>query len=50
VPRQNQKTESSSPLLGRITVSADGKTRTVNTNGTDASGKAFHNTSVFDKQ
>jgi hypothetical protein len=37
-------------VTGRITVSADGKTRTVNTNGTDASGKAFHNTAVFDKQ
>ena len=35
---------------GRIVVSADGKTRTVNTNGTDASGKAFHNIAVFDKQ
>ena len=35
---------------GRIVVSADGKTRTVNTNGTDSSGKTFHNTAEYDKQ
>ena len=35
---------------GHIVVSADGKTRTVNTNGTDSTGKAFHNTAVYDKQ
>lgn len=35
---------------GRIVVSADGKTRTVNTKGTDSTGKSFQNTAVFDKQ
>jgi hypothetical protein len=32
---------------GRITVSADGKSRTVTTQGADA---AFNNTAVYDKQ
>jgi hypothetical protein len=31
-------------------VSADGKSRTVTTNGTDAKGKKFANTAVYDKQ
>ena len=35
---------------GRIVVSADGKTRTVSTKGTDSTGKSFQNTAVFDKQ
>ena len=35
---------------GRIVVSADGKSRTVTTNGTDAKGKSFKNTAVYDKQ
>jgi len=35
---------------GRMVVSADGKTRTVSTKGTDSSGKSFQNTAVFDKQ
>ena len=35
---------------GRIVVSADGKTRTVNTTGTDSTGKSFQNTAVYDKQ
>jgi hypothetical protein len=35
---------------GRITVSADGKTRTVTTSGTDPMGKKFENVSVYDKQ
>jgi hypothetical protein len=35
---------------GRIVVSADGKSRTVNTSGTDAKGKKFKNTTVYDKQ
>jgi len=35
---------------GRIVVSADGKSRTVTTNGTDAKGKRFKNTAVYDKQ
>jgi len=35
---------------GQIVVSADGKTRTVTTTGTDAQGKKFKNVSVYDKQ
>jgi hypothetical protein len=35
---------------GRIAVSADGKTRTVTTNGTTAKGKKFKSTGVYDKQ
>jgi hypothetical protein len=35
---------------GRIVVSADGKTRTVSTKGTDSTGKSFQNTAVFDRQ
>jgi hypothetical protein len=35
---------------GRIVVSADGKSRTVTTNGTDATGKRYKNTAVYDKQ
>lgn len=34
----------------RIVVSADGKTRTVSVNGTNASGKKVTSTSVYDKQ
>jgi hypothetical protein len=37
-------------VTGRIIVSGDGKTRTVHTKGTDATGKSFNNTAVFDKQ
>jgi len=35
---------------GQNVVSADGKTRTVTTTGTDAQGKKFKNVSVYDKQ
>lgn len=35
---------------GRIVVSADGKTRTVSTKGTDSTGKSFQNTAVYDRQ
>jgi hypothetical protein len=35
---------------GRIVVSADGKTRTVTTSGTDATGKKVSSTAVYDKQ
>ena len=35
---------------GRMVVSPDGKTRTVNTKGTDSTGKSFQNTAVFDRQ
>ena len=34
---------------GRITVSADGKSRTVTINGTDAKGKKFQGRAVYDK-
>ena len=37
-------------LTGRIVVSADGKTRTVTTTGTDSKGKKVSNTAVYDKQ
>ena len=37
-------------MSGRIVVSADDKTRTVTTSGTDAIGKKIHSTSVYDKQ
>jgi hypothetical protein len=35
---------------GRVVVSADGKTRTVTVNGTDATGKKVSITFVYDKQ
>jgi hypothetical protein len=37
-------------ITGRIVVSADGKTRTVTTSGTDPKGKKFKNISVYDRQ
>lgn len=37
-------------LTGRIMVSANGKVRTVTTNGTDAKGKRFSTRAVYDKQ
>jgi hypothetical protein len=37
-------------LNGRITVSANGKTRTVTNTGTDAKGKKFNIRAVYDKQ
>ena len=37
-------------IAGRIVTSADGKTRTVTTSGTDAEGKKFENIAVYDKQ
>jgi hypothetical protein len=37
-------------LTGRITVSADGQTRTVSTTGTDSKGKRTSNKAVYDKQ
>lgn len=35
---------------GRVSVAADGKSRTVTTSGTKADGKKFNNTAVFDKK
>jgi hypothetical protein len=37
-------------IEGKINVSADGKTRTVNVSGTDASGKKVKSEGVYDKQ
>jgi hypothetical protein len=37
-------------LTGRIIVSANGRTRTVTTTGTDSKGKRFSNRAVYDKQ
>lgn len=37
-------------MTGRVSVSADGKTRTVTTTATDAKGMKSNSTSVFDKQ
>lgn len=37
-------------VTGRIVASADGKTRTVTTSGTDAEGKKFKSIAVYDKQ
>lgn len=37
-------------VSGKIVVSADGKSRTVITSGTDAQGKKFTSTAVYDKQ
>src|ERR1043166_677713 len=35
---------------GTITVATNGKSRIVSVNGTDAKGKRFHTTAVYDKQ
>jgi len=35
---------------GKIVISPDGKTRTLTTKGTDAEGKKFENSAVYDKQ
>ena len=37
-------------LTGRIVVSANGRSRTVTTSGTDPNGKRFSNRTVYDKQ
>jgi len=37
-------------LTGKITIAADGKSRTVAVSGTDADGKKVSNTFVYDKQ
>lgn len=37
-------------VTGKIVVSADGKTRTVTLNGTDAQGKKFTSIAVYDRQ
>jgi hypothetical protein len=37
-------------ITGSIAVAADGKSRTLSISGTDAKGKKFSNTAVYDKQ
>jgi hypothetical protein len=37
-------------LTSRITISADGKTRTNTQTGTDAQGKPVNNTTVFERK
>ena len=37
-------------VTGRVVVSADGKSRTTTLNGTDAKGKKYKNTAVYDKE
>ena len=37
-------------MTGEVVVSADGKTRTVTTSGTDAAGKKYTSTVVYDKK
>ena len=37
-------------LTGRIVVTANGKSRTVTTTGTDAKGKRYRNIAVYDKE
>jgi hypothetical protein len=44
------KKDGKATISGRIVVSADGKSRTVTVSGTDAKGKKFTSTSVYDKQ
>ncbi len=44
------KKEGKVTVTGRIVVAADGKTRTITTSRTDASGKKSTNTAVYDKE
>jgi hypothetical protein len=37
-------------VTGRVVIAADGKTRTVTVSGTDAQGKKYTSSSVYDKQ
>ena len=37
-------------VTGRVSIAADGKSRTVATSGTDAKGKMFKNVAAYDKQ
>ena len=45
-----QKKNGKETLSGRIAVTADGKSRTVTTTGTDAQGQKTSTTAVYDKQ
>ena len=44
------KKDGKATVTGKIVVSADGKTRTVSTTGTNSKGKEVKNTAVYDKQ
>ena len=44
------KKDGKTTATGTIKVSADGMSRTVSTQGTDASGKNVSSTAVYDKQ
>ena len=44
------KKDGKTTVTGSIVVSADGKTRTVTTSGTNAKGEKLTNTAVYDKQ
>jgi phage gp45-like len=44
------KKDGKTTINGKIVVSADGKSRTVTTSGTDAKGKKFKNKAVYDKE
>jgi hypothetical protein len=44
------KKDGKTTVTGRITVAADGKSRTVTANGTDAHGKKAHEKTAYDKQ
>jgi hypothetical protein len=46
----NVKKDGKVVTSGRIAVSADGKSRTVTTSGTDPQGKSFKSTAVYEKQ
>ena len=46
----NVKKDDKVTTTGRVVVSADGKSRTVTTSGTDAKGKKVSSTAVYDKQ
>ena len=46
----NVKKGGKTTITGRIVVSADGKSRTVTTSGTDAKGKKVSSTAVYDRQ
>jgi hypothetical protein len=45
-----QKKDGKVTTSGKIVVSADGKSRTVTTSGTDSTGKKFTTTAVYDRQ
>ena len=44
------KKDGKATITGRITISADGKTRTVTTSGTNAKGEKVKTTAVYEKQ